>query len=312
MIHARPVVVASQCLGFAAVRYNGAIIHDEFVQRLTQYVEIVDVCPEVRIGLGVPRDPIRMQRQGDAVALVQPATARDITADMHAFAAAFLDPMLNADGSASIDGFILKSRSPSCGIADVSVFADDGGDVAATAPGMFAGGVLRRFPELAVTDEILLRDPAARTHFLTRIFTSARFRAAADTSAGGGKRRDLVAFHSVHKYMLMAFHPAHMTALGQIVANADLRDDAAFAMYGEKLAALMTAPAQTGGLVNALSHMLGYISNTLSAARRADMAALIHADPATALPQLRNIVTETGNAYLQAQVCFEPFPAALQ
>ena len=54
----KPVVVVSQCLGFAAVRYNGAILRDDFIQTLTQHVKFVQVCPEVGIGLGVPREPV--------------------------------------------------------------------------------------------------------------------------------------------------------------------------------------------------------------------------------------------------------------
>ncbi len=55
-----PIVVASQCLGFAAVRYNGVMLEDGFVRALHKHVRFVQVCPEVGIGLGVPRDPIRV------------------------------------------------------------------------------------------------------------------------------------------------------------------------------------------------------------------------------------------------------------
>src|SRR5690348_16019590 len=111
----RPVIVVSQCLGFAAVRYNRAIIDAPFVQRLASAADIIEVCPEVGIGLGVPRRPIRMERGRGGIALVQPSTGRDITGDMHGYADSFLGSL------GPVDGFILKARSPSCGTSGVSV-----------------------------------------------------------------------------------------------------------------------------------------------------------------------------------------------
>jgi uncharacterized protein YbbK (DUF523 family) len=163
----QPVVAVSQCLGFAAVRNNGAIVEAEWVQRLAQFVRIIELCPEVGIGLGVPRDPIRLQRNGPGVSLVQPATARDLTTAMHHYSLATLDSL------DCVDGFILKSRSPSCGIRGVSIFADAGAEIVDTGAGMFAAAVLERFPHLPVEDELTLRDPDTRANFLTRIFARA-------------------------------------------------------------------------------------------------------------------------------------------
>ena len=166
-----PVIVVSQCLGFAAVRYNGAIIDAPFVQQLAAVTDIIEVCPEVGIGLGVPRPPIRMQRARGGIALMQPSTGRDITRDMHAYASTFLDTLTH------VDGFILKARSPSCGTGGVNVNDGDGMDVAETAAGRFASAVLARFPEVAVAEELELRDHGVRTAFLDRVYASASRRA---------------------------------------------------------------------------------------------------------------------------------------
>ena len=104
-----PIVVVSQCLGFAAVRYNGQMLQDGFVKALADHVQFVQVCPEVGIGLGVPRDPIRIVSDKNGRRLVQPASGRDLTTDMTRFSDGFLS------GAGPVDGFILKSRSPSCG-----------------------------------------------------------------------------------------------------------------------------------------------------------------------------------------------------
>lgn len=97
----------SQCLEQEACRYNAQVVRDDFVRELEPFVRYIPVCPEVEIGLGVPRDPIRLVRIGDTPHLVQPATDRDLTHDMTAFSHRFLDSL------EPVDAFILKNRSPS-------------------------------------------------------------------------------------------------------------------------------------------------------------------------------------------------------
>ena len=105
----RPVVIISKCLGFEHCRWNGEIINDEFTGRLAPYVDFRPTCPEKEIGLGVPRDPIHIESSRGDLSLVQPATGRDVTREMLSYCEAFL-------GSVdTVDGFILKARSPSCG-----------------------------------------------------------------------------------------------------------------------------------------------------------------------------------------------------
>ena len=88
---ARPRVGVSKCLGFAACRYNGQMISDEFVRRLTDHVDFVTVCPEMEVGLGCPRDPIRVVMISKQPRLVQPTTGKDISDTMRVFARGFLD-----------------------------------------------------------------------------------------------------------------------------------------------------------------------------------------------------------------------------
>lgn len=196
----RPRVVVSQCLGFAAVRYDGQALRSRFVEALRDHVEFVQVCPEVGIGLGVPRDPIRIEvtaggaagsrdpegrvpvAEAEAAAgelrLVQPSTGRDLTDKMHAFAERFLEEVR------PVDGFILKSRSPSCGIADTKRFeagADD--PLEDRGPGLFARAVLERFPHAAVEDEARLANHWHRHRFLTRLWAAARLRDAGSEGA---------------------------------------------------------------------------------------------------------------------------------
>lgn len=115
-VHARPEVVVSKCLGFDACRWNGETVREDFVEMLGPWVRWHPVCPEVAMGLGVPREPIRVVEQKGAPRLVQPATGRDYTEAMEKFSAAHLD------GLGPVDGFLLKNRSPSCGPLDVKIY----------------------------------------------------------------------------------------------------------------------------------------------------------------------------------------------
>lgn len=105
----RPRLVLSRCLELDACRYNAVSIRAPLVPALDPWLELVPVCPEVEVGLGVPRDPIRLVREGSGTRLLQPSTGRDLTQEMAAFSDRFLG------GLDYVDGFLLKARSPSCG-----------------------------------------------------------------------------------------------------------------------------------------------------------------------------------------------------
>jgi len=161
---AKPRVVVSKCLGFAPCRYDGSMIADGRVRRMKGRVEFLPVCPEMEIGLGCPRESVRVVLVRGRPHLIQPSTGRDVTAAMRRFAETFLD------GLGRVDGFILKSRSPSCGVRDVKVYGGaDAEEPLRLGAGLFAAAVLRRFPDAAVEDDERLRDPRVRKRFLKRL-----------------------------------------------------------------------------------------------------------------------------------------------
>jgi uncharacterized protein YbgA (DUF1722 family)/uncharacterized protein YbbK (DUF523 family) len=276
---AKPRVVVSRCLEFAPCRYNGVMISDDLVRRMKPLVDFLPVCPEMEIGLGCPRDPIRvvggdfknpappmiMGGEGDShmagLRLVQPSTGRDVTEPMTTFARGFVG------GMGPVDGFLLKARSPSCGIKDVKVYADaEAASPQGTGRGFFAAAVQDMFPDLPTEDEGRLTNFSIREHFLTRLFTLAEFRA----MATGGSIRDLVRFHAVNKGLLMAYHQAEMRAMGRIVANHDHRPDVdIFADYGRHLARALARPPRFTSIINVLMHALGYVSDRLSSGEKA-------------------------------------------
>ncbi|MEN2981743.1 MAG: DUF523 and DUF1722 domain-containing protein [Thermus sp.] len=202
----KPRVVVSACLGFAAVRYSGELIPDRVVQALGAHVDFVPVCPEVEIGLGVPRPTVRLVRGGEGVRMLQPSTGEDLTGRMAAFSGAFLQ------GLGRVEGFILKNRSPSCALKDAKVYAPRGG-VVGRGPGLFAQAVEEAFPLLPKEDEGRLTSAQVRAHFFTRIFGLARLRMVQDLPG-------LMAFHARYKLLLTAYHQGEARALGRLLAGA--------------------------------------------------------------------------------------------
>ena len=306
---AKPRVVVSKCLEFAPCRYNGAMISDELVRRLKEHVDFVPVCPEMEVGLGCPREPIRVVLVEKQPHLIQPATGKDFTQPMQQFAASFLA------GVGEVDGFLLKSRSPSCGIKDVKVFAGpEHKTPQKLGRGFFGGAALDRFPDLPVEDEGRLSNFSLREHFLARLFTLTALRRVRAAGRMGG----LVEFHAANKWLLMACHQSELRIMGRIVANAADRPPAeVLAEYGPHLARALARLPRAASVVNVLMHALGYVSDNLSAGEKAFFLDVLKkyrggTAPLSAATTLLNAWGIRFHAtYLLEQTFLEPYPEPL-
>ncbi|MHB0859318.1 MAG: YbgA family protein [Anaerolineae bacterium] len=303
----RPRIVISRCLELDPCRWNGQVIALEVVRQLMPYVELIPVCPEVAIGLGVPRPPIHLQQQGGGVRLVQPETGRDVTEDMAAFSQRFLDRV------GPVDGFLLKSRSPSCGVRDARLYGEDL-EISQEASCLFAAAVRERFGQLPIEDEERLTCARVREHWLTRIFTMASFRnlRARPTMQALGE------WHARAKYLLMAHHEPWLRRMGRVVANYDHQPlDVLLDQYQGLLAEALAHPARPGPVVNVLTHVLGYFSERVSGAERADLLARLEDYREGRLPLsvpvavLRGWVERYDEGYLREQLLFAPYPEEL-
>jgi uncharacterized protein YbbK (DUF523 family) len=170
----RPVLGVSACLLGQRVRHDGGDKALGCLTDLAREADLLPVCPEVEIGLGVPREAIRMERAGDGVRLRGVCSRKDHAERMAAFAHARVRSLAGA----GLDGFVLKARSPSCGRDGVPVHQPDG-TVWGSAPGRFADVLLRLLPSLPVVEETDLLVEDARRAFLDAAREAARRRAAA-------------------------------------------------------------------------------------------------------------------------------------
>ena len=309
MTFPKPVLVMSQCLEFEPCRYDGGRIRFDLVKALEPYVEYKLVCPEVQVGLGVPRDPIRVVASGERNLLVQPSTGRDLTDDMEGFATRYVGDL------DEVDGFILKSRSPSCGLGSVKIF--DGPQSRAAVrrgAGLFAAAVLERYGDLAVEDEGRLRNHRIREHFLTKLFALARLREVARAGRIGG----LVGFHAAYKFLLLAYSERGLRGLGRVVANPEREPfEAVMAAYRAGFLRAMRDTPRYTAIINVLQHVSGFFGKSLTRGEKQHFTrqldryreGLLPASAITSL--LESWAVRFGSSYILDQALFAPFPEAL-
>lgn len=304
----KPNIYVSKCLGFAMCRYNGQTVNDEFIDKLKEHVNIITHCPEVEIGLGVPRFPIRIVMTENGKRLVQPQTGDDVTGKMLSFAEGLLGSL------AGIDGFILKERSPSCGTKGVKIYHKNGMTLKSSGQGLFAEKVIEHFPEKAVEEEGRLKSFKIREHFLTRIYTSAGFRHVKKQRSS----KELTEFHARNKFLLMAYSEKEMRALGRIAANPERKDiDSVLADYEKHLMAAMKNMPKRPSMINSLQHIMGFFKDSATRKEKDFFLASIelYRDeriPLSSLLSMLRLWTEReDNRYLSEQTMFEPFPLQL-
>ena len=305
----KPVLVVSRCLGFDACRWDGGKIPFPFLERLKPCVEFRPVCPEMEIGLGAPRDPIRIHLEGGRKILQQPRTGRRLTREMNAFSGRFLAGLEQADG------FILKSRSPSCAISDAKIFAAPASEnPIGQGAGLFAEKIIGKFGAAAAADEVSLNDAALRARFLTRAFALASFRRARES----GRIARLVRYHAENKLLFMARHQTLAREMGRLAANRDRRGFGEIAASYEAalLKMLSRTPARSAN-VNVLLHALGHFSEKVGAGQKARFLASVEAYRAGEVP-LAALLETIGSwaarfeaPWIAAQTFFEPYPREL-
>lgn len=294
-------------MGFEHCRYDGTIVPCEFVKELQPFAKFVTVCPECDIGLGVPRDPIRLIN-GKKLRLVQPATGEDITEKMKVVVNGFLDKLSDADG------FILKSKSPSCGFGTTKVFAsaDAKEPLHRQGTGLLAKEILNRLGDIPSIDETSLMDPEKREHFFTGIFMHT------DLRIHGSSIQELIDFQTRNKLLLMAYNQRKQKILGKILANyKNQHFPEIFAAYSKTLHEMTSFPPSRANFTNAFMHAFGYLSHRLESEKRQYLLNCMeeYRKGSLSLQELRRAfipcILEFNVDYLADQTLFNPYPEEL-
>jgi uncharacterized protein YbgA (DUF1722 family)/uncharacterized protein YbbK (DUF523 family) len=302
----------SACLLGQQVRYDGGHKRDAFlVEVFGRYVDWVPVCPEVEMGLGVPRDTLRLELHSDEVRLIMPKTGADHTERLRTFAGLRLEALAKE----RLCGYILKKDSPSCGMERVRLYADDH-LLRKAGRGLFAAALVRRFPHLPVEEEGRLHDPRLRENFVTRVFAYHRWQRMTE---GAWSRAALLRFHAQHKYVLVAHSQVGTRRLGRLLARPEqFADDRTLAeAYLDGFTEVMRRTPTRRSHTNVLQHLAGYVSDHLDGDERAELAGTIDQYRCELLPLvvpvtlIRHYVRKFRISYLLDQVYLTPHPHAL-
>lgn len=300
----------SSCLLGEAVRFDGGHKLDNYITgTLAEYFDFIPVCPEVAIGLPVPRPPIRLLRRDDGIHVVgikDPSV--DVTDKLHAYGRKMARQL------SGISGFILKRASPSCGMERVKVYAPDG-RVIDNASGVFAEELMKAQPLLPVEEEGRLGDPALRENFIMRVFVYHRWRQLLKSHLSAKK---LIDFHSDHKYLVMAHNQAAYKRMGQLLAEAGKETIKELGqIYIKELMSALRRPATRRQNANVLQHLLGYLKGQLDREDKAEMVEVIDQYQVGLVPLvvpitlLKHHFRRHPHEYIERQVYLTPHPHEL-
>jgi uncharacterized protein YbgA (DUF1722 family)/uncharacterized protein YbbK (DUF523 family) len=303
----------STCLLGREVRWDGGHKRDRFLTDvLAPFVEWVPVCPEVELGLGIPREPIRLVR-GEAegeVRLVAEKSGRDHTEAMARYAGRRVRELARLD----LCGYVLKKDSPSCGMERVRLYPTRG-PARREGRGAFAAVLIDALAPLPVEEEGRLNDAVLRENWIERVFAYRRLRS---FFAQRFALRDLVRFHTAHKLQLMAHDEPIYRRLGRLVARA--KGMAVAELRERYVAGFMEALSRRATRrrhVNVLQHATGHFRDRLDRESRAELRGLIedyrrgHVPLVVPLTLVRHHVRALGVDYLADQVYLEPHPKEL-
>jgi len=248
----------SSCLLGEEVRWNGGHTRDAYLtETLGEYFEWVPVCPEEEVGMGVPRERVRLVGEPDNPRMVGIESGEDWTERMTEYAQNRVEELQERN----LHGYILKKGSPSCSYQTIHVLGDDG-DPTGESRGLFARELLSRTSLLPVEDEGRLHDSDLRENFIERIFAFYRWR---ELTRNDPSPEDLVEFHTAHKITLMAHHPEKARELGRLVSDAG---NGTFSdrltQYGTSFMETMDVNATPGRHANAMNHLQGYLRDYLT------------------------------------------------
>ena len=305
-----PRIGISSCLLGQRVRYDGAHKKNDYItESLGRYFEFVPFCPEVAIGMGVPRPPIKLVRVGSSVkARGVRDTELDVTEPLQDYAEK-VAPKL-----AALSGYILKKDSPSCGMERVKVYGAHGVPRRDGA-GIYAERLMQLAPHLPFEEEGRLMDPVLRENFVERVFVYHRWRSCITPRLTA---KSLVEFHTRHKFSVLAHDEAVYRALGRLVAGSGKGAlPTLAAQYIAKLMQGMRKPATRARTTNVLQHLFGFFKKKLDAEDKREMGEIIDNYRRGLVPlivpvtMLRHYLRRFPDPYLSQQYFLAPHPDEL-
>jgi uncharacterized protein YbgA (DUF1722 family)/uncharacterized protein YbbK (DUF523 family) len=301
----------SQCLLGEPVRFDGGHKHFRYLTGvLSEYMQFWPVCPEVAIGLGIPRKPIRLLATDRGTRVVGTANpGLDVTEQLAA----------EADTAAAampeLCGYVFMQNSPSCGVFGLKRYGANGYPLDSKGRGAYAGRLMELMPLLPVEEAGRLNDPGLRENFITRVFAYRDWQQQVGLEP---TPKQLVDFYSRYKYQVMAHSVPGYNAIGKLLS--DLRGKDMQAVGAEFVQLFMEALSHRAGRkgnANALMHLRGYLKDLLDKDEKEELGQLISAYRLGEVPLvvpmtlLKHYLKKVDIPYLQQQSYWSPFPEKL-
>lgn len=309
----KPKILISSCILGNNVRYDGGNKLDTWITtKLGTYFEFVSVCPEVQMGMTVPREPVNLQlHKNGEIKMIGYKTKTDYTPQAQSTSQDILDQKL--DG---ICGAILQKKSPSCGVERVKLFNEKEEELYTmkSTPknrGIFASALMTHNPLLPVIDSGRFFDKDERENFLRRVMCYHRF------SKLDGSVRALMDFHARYKFLIMEHSQTQMKVLGNIAAQSSHDTSEAYAAYAELLFTTLSKIPTRKSRTNVFYHLIGFFKNELPHDEKMVIHQMIADYSASILPylvplkMLEYLIDKYQHGYLKNHYFLNQFPKEL-
>lgn len=302
----------SACVLGEKVRFDSGHKISKFVTKeLSPYFEFVPVCPEVGMGMSVPRPTIRLVTNEERIALVE---TKDATKDYTDGMLTYSNNKVQELKTQELCGYIVCAKSPTCGMERVKVYSKGGASKEGI--GMYTEILMTEMPWLPVEEDGRLNDPVLKENFISRVFGLRDFYDCMGDQPTSGK---IVAFHSRYKLTLMAHDPNSYKELGQLVARvAEYEPEEFYQLYRLKFMDALTNRASRKNNSNVLMHIQGYFKKWLSSQEKQELRKIIDEYREGLLPLLsvltliKHYLSLYPDEYLQSQKFLNPHPQELR
>lgn len=302
----------SACLTGEKVRFDSGHKRSNFcMDELAKHVQYVPFCPEVAIGLPIPRPTIRQVRKDDVITVCRPDGSGEVGNDLKNYG-----QQVAQNQGQHLDGFIFCAKSPSCGMERVKVFNEAGTGNTSEGVGFFSAEIMKANPLLPCEENGRLNDMHLRENFVMRVYVYHSWRKLRESGLSAHR---LTTFHSLHKYLLMSHNYQAYRDLGRLLGS--IEGDDIEAIADEYILGLMNAlkkPASRKAHTNTLMHLQGYFKQHLGKEEKQELRAAIEDYRQGLVPLyvpltlLRHHLTVHPNPYLAQQVYFNPHPNDLK
>ena len=302
----------SSCLLGEEVRWDGDHKHDQYVRDvLGSYFDYVSICPEVDVGMGVPRETVALYGTLENPKMITKRSKTDWTKKMNHYTKNRIHELTKEN----LCGYVFKSKSPSCGIGKVPIYSEFGSSRMRHGSGMFASSFVKVFPLVPVEDEGRLHDPVIRENFIVRIFCFHRLQLLVRKSFSIGS---LVRFHTRHKFLILSHSRKKYDDMGELVANAKKIKTAELkTRYSKLFMAALTYKSTPKKNTDVLLHMTGFLKKILTREEKKNILSVIEDYRNELLPLVVPVtliyhqVKKHNIEYLLDQVYLNPHPKEL-